>query len=529
MAIINQEFPQKAMVEKNRHMVMRTSIVVALITLVSYFPAFKAQFTNWDDDHYVVYNKTIRSLSVMNLQNHFKSYVMGNYHPLTMISYTIDYAIANSNPRTYHLHSLFLHVLTTVAAVWLLFLLSGRWQIAGMGGILFGVHPMHVESVAWISERKDVLYGLWFILSLISYIFYLKRNTYRHTFYCIALFSFLISLFAKGQAITLPGILILIDYWMNRNLFEKKIILEKLPFITLSLVFGLIALDAQNSAQAIPDVIPYTTQQRMLFPFYGLFFYLAKAFLPIGLSHYYPYPDVNNATLPVVYPFSCIIVIILIVLSYWSCKKTRDIVFGMLFFLFSLIPVLQVMPVGKAITADRYTYISYLGIFFIVARFVDMKFIKPLPNLSNKSFKVYFFIGLIIILLTFTCFHRVKVWENSETLWTDFVSKYPELTIGYNSRAHYYAVELGNYDLAIKDYSTAIKIDPTYGEAYKNRALTYELSEKYNLALKDLDLLIFNVPGERSLYKHRGRIYEKKGQPKLAQKNYDKAMSIKTN
>src|SRR6266571_3392951 len=263
--------------------------VTLVLTVLSFSPSLDNGFTNWDDPGYVLENYSIRDLSQKNVANVFTSYLQGNYHPLTVLSYAVEYKFFQLDPKIYHITNLLLHVLNTTFVFWLIRLLTGRLETAAITAVLFGIHPLHVESVAWISERKDVLFSLFYLGSLISYVLSLTKVQDRVRYLIMSLVLFILSLLSKGVAVTLPLVLLLIDYYFKRT-FTKKIFIEKIPFFLLSIGFGVIAILAQKSEGAIQTMTTYPFYDRLLIASYGIVTYLFKIFVPQQLSAFYPYP-----------------------------------------------------------------------------------------------------------------------------------------------------------------------------------------------------------------------------------------------
>ncbi len=216
-----------------------------LITLIVLWPTIDNGWTNWDDPFYVMHNPLIRQLSFDGVQDIFATLqVQGIYHPLTILSYALDYAMSGFEPATYHATNLVLHTLNVGLVFWFVYLLSGSTNSAGLTALLFGIHPMHLESVAWISARKDVLYSFFFISGLVTYIYYLQHRKWQWGLYLLCLFLFMLSLLFKGMAVTFPLLLWCIDFLVKRQRLHM-VILEKVPFLLLSLGFGIIAVIAE--------------------------------------------------------------------------------------------------------------------------------------------------------------------------------------------------------------------------------------------------------------------------------------------
>jgi len=375
---------------------------------------------------------------------------MGNYHPLAMISLSIDYAIAGDdgqggfNPFIFHFINILLHIFVSIAVFFLAYFLFNNLNIAIIAGLLFGVHTLHVESVAWVSERKDVLYALFFIISLISYVRYI--DTKKLQFYILALFLFVLSLLSKGQAVSLA--------------------------ITL---FAIVSEEA------------YTFGQRIIIAAYAFVTYVHQLILPINLSAINPYPDIIHKTLPSYFSLYLIPALTIVFLFFYFIKKNIKIAFTIGFFIINIILLLQFIPVGSAMHADRYAYIPSIGFFLLIAILV-VKLIENKPELKKTAFIV---LGLYIVMLGTLTYFRTFAWENSLTLWTDTVQKSPKSVVAWNNLGSYNEKEAkiltdnNEHELSLKhrlaaiDYFTnAINGKPDYFSAFYNRGVSrFELSK----------------------------------------------------
>ena len=227
-------------------------LLVLVASAITWFPSVKNDFVNWDDIIYIMNNDMIHSFSLENISKIFSTYWMGNYHPFAILSFTFDYQFFKITPQGYHFHNMVLHLVNTALVYFFCFhLMNRRVGIATVAALLFAVHPMHVESVAWISERKDLLYTMWFLMALIAYLFYCRNKDFKYL--GLSLILFLFSLLSKAQAVTLPLSLLALDYFLNRK-FTVKTLAEKIPFFLLSLVFGIIAIYAQKADNSINAV-----------------------------------------------------------------------------------------------------------------------------------------------------------------------------------------------------------------------------------------------------------------------------------
>lgn len=452
--------------------------LIAVTTFVAYFPALKGTFTNWDDMVYVGGNPYIKSLSLKNLVSIFSENYMGNYHPLTMLSLSIDYQINKFNPVVFHLTNIVLHIFNSILVLLVLKQLTRNLHLAAIAALLFGVHSLHVESVAWISERKDVLYTFFYLLSLYSYIRYVPKRDQK--WFGLSLLFFLLSCLSKGQAVTLAVTLFLVDIYMERKWTELKVLAEKIPFLIMALIFGIVAFRAQLGADAT-IMANFPIQQRVAFASYGLVMYILKLFYPFALSAYYPYPILGNVgDVPFIYWFCILPAIAFITLLFVSWKRSKPLFFGIGFFLLNIVLLLQLLPVGRAIMADRYAYIPSIGYFFLAGFFLtNRKYIK----LEKVAWVIA---GVYTVVLMFLTFQQSKVWLNSDTLWSDAIAKNARVPVAWYNRGNT-RMDSAEYQGAIADYTACINLDGRFWRAYVNRGHARSMVKDYIGSIADFD------------------------------------------
>ncbi len=321
---------------------------ILLLTVIAYWPVFKAEFVNWDDPDYVANNLTIRSLS--NIKAIFTTPIQGNFHPLSMLSLAFNYAISGMEPGSYHVLNLLFHLINIVLVFYFVNKLTEqKFWIATVTALLFALHPLHVESVAWVAERKDVLYTTFFIAGLIAYLNYLKSKKISKLI--PVLFFYLLSLMSKPAAVIFPVVLLAIDLYFER-LKNLNTYFEKIPFFLLALILGVLTLQAQTAKGAVADVSLFPFVFRFFFGFYGIMMYLINTVFPFNLCTFYPYPPVNQS-LPTSYYLSIIVTIGLAFVFFYSLNKHKIIGFGLLFFIVNLVLCLHFFSVGCAFFGVR--------------------------------------------------------------------------------------------------------------------------------------------------------------------------------
>ena len=511
---------------------------ILLLTYIAFSPSLKNGFTNWDDNVYIGENSLIKSLSGDNIKKMFafENSVSNNFHPVTILSLAVDYKISGYNPKTYHVTNLLFHLLNTALVFWFVFLLSGnKIVVASIVALFFGIHPMHVESVAWISERKDVLYTFFFMGALICYYKYIQSvGKIKFLLYGFLLLLFLLSILSKAMAVVLPLILLLVDYYSGRKI-DKYVLVEKLPFFALSLLFGILASQIQEGAIANFEI--FTWVQRLAFASYGLVNYIFNLFVPVNLSCFYPYPSLVEGHLPILFYLSPFVVLGLLIFVFLSIKKTKILVFGFLFFCFTIVLVLQFISVGQVIMADRYSYIPYIGLLFPIAMSYEW-----LQLQTDKKLALYKKLSMLLLVLCvsislFQTFERCKVWKNSDVLWTDAIHKYPN-SEPYRNRGSYLvnkaAYDLGKdrvgeneYDRALEDFNISIKMSSVNPKVFTNRANIYGLKNQFELALADYSRAIELDPTDVQTFFNRAITFSRMKQYDKAAADYSTALTMK--
>ncbi|MBN9484275.1 MAG: hypothetical protein BGO70_12310 [Bacteroidetes bacterium 43-93] len=486
---------------------------IVFITLIVYTPVFSdlKEFTNWDDYAYVTDQPLIKNLDGETVGNLFKpsTTVMLNYHPLTMISLAWDYQQGfDDTDNTLSITpfvrtNVLLHLLNTALVFLFLYRLSRKkiWA-AALPALLFGIHPMHVESVAWISERKDVLYCFFFLVSCISYLQYIDSK--KTWWLGLSFILFIASCLSKAMAVPLPLVLLLIDYLENRKI-GIKVLIEKLPFLIVSIILGIIALQPQSHAMGGADETPVF--YRFLYGCYGFVMYWLKLIAPINLSAFYPYPGLTESGgLPAIYYLMPVIALAIIVTPFILIRRQKNernkvILSGMLFFLAMTVLVLQFVSVGPAIMADRYSYVSYIGPLFIAGIFLQ----DLVENPKTRSVMLGI-VSAYCLLLAITTYNRIPVWQNSKTLWTDVIQKYP------------YDVEQVGNNTVIKKIGAKT--------AYKNLADWYAEHQLLDSAYRYYQVLILAGTKDAEVWSNAGNIYAMKGQLTEALNALNKAISL---
>ncbi len=448
--------------------ILAAALLVLAVTSAAFLPSLKNGFVNWDDHLYVTQNPAIRSLAPAAVGEIFSSFSVANYQPLTIFSYALDYHFSGEDPFGYHATNLVFHLFNALLVFGLVLLIGGRVWVACLTALLFGVHPLHVESVAWVSARKDVLYAFFFLAALICYVHYLRRPAARRYYYG-ALVLFLFSLLSKATAIILPLVLFLLDFYLGRT--DRRLALaDKAPFFVLALVFGGLGFFAQHAAGAVRHPELFNVVDKLLIVPFALAFYLFKTVWPAGLSCLYPYFAFPGNPMFFASLIALFVAGLGAAVFVWG-RSSRAVAFSSLFFLLTLLPVLQIVPLGRIIVADRYAYLPLLGLFYGFSEGVSWLYARGFRRAGRavRVFLVVFAAGCVVGLGVLTA-GRCAVWRDSGTLWRDALIHYPASSIACNNLGVFY-VQSGRDEEAAELFRRALEIDPAYAEPRDNLTL----------------------------------------------------------
>lgn len=484
------------------------------VTFILFLPSLKNGFTNWDDVLYVTQNPLLQSLNTEGLKAIWTTPVVSNYHPLTILSLALNYQISGLDPFSYHLTNIVLHVINTGLVFGLIWLLSSgnRW-ISGFVALAFGIHPMHVESVAWVSERKDLLYTLFYVSAMIVYIRYIKTQHLKHLVWVVVLGA--LSLLSKPAAIVLPLSLLALDYYLKRP-WQWTWIFEKWPLWILSGIFAYVTLAIQ-AKRAVASVELYSIVERIGFAGYGLIWYLLKAIVPYPLSALHPFPE----HLSVWYYLATALALAGLILLVWKVRN-RNYLFGFGFYVINLLLVLQLISIGNAVVAERYSYVPYISIFFMVSMVIG-------SGLKGWLFKyrnlVWGSAAIWLVAMAILTWQRIPVWNNSQTLWEDVLKHYPESKRAWTNKG------LDLYDQkrwpeVIEHLSKALQVDPNYPDALEWRTRAYLENQEPEKALQDAVAYQKLYPEKEAALFNLARCQDATGQPDAALNTYNQLISM---
>lgn len=520
------------LLSKNRNLYLLL-FALLVITFLLYANSLHYELLNFDDNEYFTNYPEITHLSWQSIQSYFTHYYVIMYQPLVVLTFAINHYFSQLDTIPLHLGNLILHLVNVLLIYTFIYKLSSKKLIAIIAATLFAVHPMNVEAVTWISARSSSLYTLFYTLSIILYLNYL--NLQQRKYLIFAGLAFILSLFSKAQAVTLPMMLLAIDYYYSRITRTSlgSILIEKSPFFILSFLFGLITILNQDTINNITNgmMIAYTLPEAICLACYSFVFYLYKFFIPINLCAIYVYPPRVHDALPMIYYLSPVILLAISYLIYRVAQHRKYIVFGIFVFLITISINIQIIPSRLFIVADRYSYFPYIGLFFIIGAFYN-ELIEKTASLNLGWKQILFGILLLYTLLCITLtIQRNTIWENNIVLTTDIINKNsaePYISRAYGTRAN--ALHHNNHvQAALADYKKAIEIYPIDSTSYLNRALLYTEIKNYNAALDDLNQAIKLQPKSSLMYSKRGLVQYNMQDNKDALDNFNQALKLDPN
>ncbi len=474
----------------NQQQVFLIYILLAVVTFAVYCGVLYNGFINFDDADYITKNYHVQQgLTLSNIKWAFISIEAANWHPLTWLSHMLDCQIFGQKARGHHLVNLLLHTINVLLLFSILKIMTGRmWQSAFVATI-FAVHPLNVESVAWIAERKNVLSTIFWFLTIWGYYKYVKSRSVG--WYITTLFLFALGLMAKPMLVTIPLVLLVVDYWpvgrFDGIQTDKKqllkLIIEKTPFFILSAASCVITIAAQRTGGAIAkmDILPLTARLANAVVSYGR--YIAKMFWPNKLAVIYPLELKDLTVLKVAGSVSLIIIISILAIAL--SRKYKYLLTGWLFYLITLLPVIGLVQVGEQSIADRYTYVPLIGLFVIIVWWAA----DILRGLKYQKIIAGAAAVIIIACLSVKTFGQLQYWKNGITLFEHTIKVTKNNSLAYYSLGFSYFTD-GNFMEAKEAFGNAIRIKPNYAAAYDGwggAALSYLSQNKENVNRQQLE------------------------------------------
>lgn len=433
--------------------------LAALLALAfaAYTPVLSAGFLDWDDQRYLAAARAGVWLEP----------VLGNLHPLTMASLGLDHALFGEDPLPYHAENLAWHLLN-IGLVAGLALRLGTGVLGGLAlAVFFGLHPMRVESVAWVSERKDVLSTFFFLASIAAYLGHRRATGLRRSLgYGLSLLAGALALAAKPMAVTLPVVLLAID-WRDRRSDWGRVLAEKLPFLALSLLTGLATLSAQEHGDgAVFDVQRLDAPARLASAAQALVFYTSRSLWPSGLSAYYDIALVRLSLLD--YALAGVGALGLALGMRGDPARRRDVLLGLAFFAITLAPTLKLVPFGgNSIFNDRYLYLPSVGLGLAAVAALRPWLLRHARPLAVAT-------AALAVALAVASWQRTEVFHDSEQLWLDVLRQYPETATAHNHLGRHYLDTQDDLERSEAAFRRAIASRPELPESHFNLGLVLE-------------------------------------------------------
>lgn len=476
---------------------------LVIVILLAFKPSLQNQFTNWDDGYYVTNNTAVHKYDIKGM---FSQLVTDVYVPLTLMSFGVEYHFFKLNPFFYILDNILLHIAVTLMIFIFALKIGLKERSAFLGALLFGIHPMHVESVAWITERKDVLYSFFYMLAILQYWHYLEsKKTWS---FGLTFIWGILSMLAKPMALSLPFVLLVCD-WLYQRKIDRHVLLEKALHLIYIVPLAFLTFKAHYARAPLKDFV----EGSMLW-LWSFTFYLRKFFFPLELVPIYNVPKpigFSHIDYNIAFIVFCVFMFLMI-----RHRQNRWLRFAFFYYLASIFFIIRMkVEVHVSTVADRFMYLPSLGFCLLIGYFIDEK----LSVYKEKSRWKY--ITTVILTIGLFCFlaiktsHQTQIWKNNEVLWNLIIKTAPNST-SYNNRGQYY-LDTKRYDLAIKDFNSAIQALPSHFQAHYNKGLVYQEQKMYDKAIECYNTSLKYNPKYYQAYHNKSYVY-------LQTKKYDLAI-----
>jgi len=505
-------------------------LVLIVVTFAVFWQVNQYDFVKFDDNVYVTQNRHIQSVITLDgLRWAFSTRYTGLWNPLVWLSFMFDYQLFGLNAGGYHLTNLILHIMSTLLLFWLFNRMTGAIWRSTFVAALFALHPLHVESVAWITERKDVLSAFFWMLTLSLYVYYTEKPVIKR--YLLVLFSFVCALMSKPIVVTLPVIMILLDYWPLGRFHSKKVdwvlwqLKEKILFFILSAALVITTLYNPNTLDTsdTPYLKQFSLISRLANAPVAFVTYLEKTFWPHDLTVFYPFSNqlsfwqILGATLLIIVISAIVIIMV---------KRLPYLLVGWLWYTITLLPVIGIIQISITAPyamADRYHYLPSIGLAIMLAWGIP-----SLIKSEQTRKKILFPAGIaFIIILSVLTWTQCGYWKNSITLFSHALQVTKDNYLAHNGLALALAEE-GKINGAIYHLNKAIIILPSYADAYYNRGNDYFNMGQYQHAIEDYNEAIHLKSDFADAYYNRGKVYTNMGQYQRAIEDYNEAIHLKS-
>ncbi|MGV8081488.1 MAG: tetratricopeptide repeat protein [Syntrophales bacterium] len=490
-----------------RYRMFLAALLLSVLVLAVYFNVQHFDFIQMDDPQYVVQSDIVTGgLSRDGIRKAFSTVQVANWHPLTTLSFMLDYQLFRLNAAAYHWNNVLLHLLASLLLLAALNRITKAFWQSCFVALLFALHPLHVESVAWISERKDVLSALFCFLTIYVYSRYTEKPSIAN--YSAVILVYAAGLMTKPMLVTLPFVLLLLDSWPLKRFDGSRqnilrLVCEKIPLFVLSSVSCVVTFCVQKSSEAVVSVDLISLPARISNALVSYAKYLAMTFRPVDLAVFYPHPGMPS--LEQLLPGVAVLVLITAAVLFLASRYPHLFV-GWSWYLGTLVPVIGLVQVGVQAMADRYTYIPLVGIFIMIAWGIP----DLLKTWRHKRIAMATAGAAVLCVLAVLSWRQVQVWENSHTLFRHAVEVTRENSVAHSNLAFAYARQ-GDIDTAIRHFDLASKMTPHFPDTHNNLGVLLVQIGKYEEAIRAFRTALNEYPG-----------YE------LARKNLNAALDLLT-
>ena len=504
-------------------------VLILFVTSCVYFQTIHFDFINYDDDGYIYQNQNVISgISTKGVVKAFSGIYKANWIPLTLVSYMMDSTIFGASPAGYHVTNMLFHIFNSLLVFFFLKISTGRPWPAFVVAMLFAVHPLHVESVAWISERKDVLSTFFGLLALIMYIRYAAQKDFKK--YLMVFFLLLCSLMSKPMLVTMPLLFLLLDFWPLQRLASVNIVkntrrfwalvLEKLPFFILSLIFCVIAILGQKLGGALGAATEFPFSIRLANAIVSYTAYIYKTIYPENLAVIYPYPSHISLLRLMI---SVLILTVITCAAIFRHKQNPELLVGWFWFLITLLPVIGLIQVGTQAMADRYTYVPLIGLFVSGVWGIHALSMKFRINGGIAAFAA----TAVIFTFSIMAMNQISIWNDSETIF------FHTLSVTRNNWAAHLnygeaLMEKGRVNAAISQYQQALAINPGFELAYLNLGVAAGKKGQTDIAIHYYQKALAIKQNLPVAWLNLGNAYFRKGMPDKALSYYETALSFQS-
>lgn len=509
------------------------SLFLVLSTVAVYWQVGRHQFINYDDPLYVTQNQPVKSgLDFSSIRWAFVTPIDGNYHPVTTLSHMLDCQLYGMNSGQHHITSLLIHIINVLLLFLILRKLTKNLWKSAFVAAMFAIHPLHVESVAWVSERKDVLSTCFWLLTMWAYSWYVVRpSVFRQL---SVLVFFILGLMSKPMLVTLPFVLLVMDYWplcrfrfgqsdcvvndTAKNLKARVLFLEKIPLFVISALFCVITYLVEKSGGSVASLDIYPLGVRISNALVSYVVYIEKMIWPYDLTIFYPHPD-TILILPTA--MASMFLATVTFLAIKARTKFPYVIVGWLWYLGVLVPVIGIVQIGSQAMADRYTYVPLIGLFLIVSWGVpDM-----LRGWRYKKTVIIVSATAVISAMIICTSAQLRYWKSTFSVFSRNISVTGENFLAYNNLGAYFT-QKGNMNTAMRHYLKSLQIDPCSPLAHFNIANVYTRQGSLEKAVHHYQEALLIAPDYVRAYNNLGNVFARQDNFKEAIAQYNEALRI---